>query len=44
MGNKLRVVGDNIKAENFARYLKAFLYETLNFKEHVKRETYNTEG
>lgn len=36
--NSIKVVGDNIEAENCVRYLGAFLDETLNFKEHVKRK------
>jgi hypothetical protein len=36
--NSIRFVGDNINAEKCERYIVAFLDETLNFIEHLKRK------
>ena len=35
---EITVCGDKIKSQSSIRYLGAFLDETLNFKEHVKRK------
>ena len=34
----INIAGDDIRSEKCIRYLGAFLDETLNFKEHVKRK------